>query len=62
MIEDFMIAANTATAQFLEAKGLPSLRRILKTPERWDRIRTLASDLGEALPEAPSAPACRRSF
>ena len=57
MIQDFMIAANTATAQFLEAKGFPSLRRILKTPERWDRIRTLARDLGEALPEAPSAPA-----
>ena len=57
MIQDFMIAANTATAQFLEAKGFPSLRRILKTPERWDRIRALATDLGEALPEAPSAPA-----
>ncbi len=57
MIQDFMIAANTATAQFLEAKGFPSLRRILKTPERWDRIRSLAKDLGESLPEAASAPA-----
>jgi exoribonuclease-2 len=57
MIQDFMIAANTATAQFLEAKGFPSLRRILRTPERWDRIRALARDLGESLPEAPSAPA-----
>jgi exoribonuclease-2 len=55
MIADFMIAANTATAQFLEAKGFPSLRRVLKTPERWDRIRILAHDLGETLPEAPSA-------
>ena len=42
MIQDFMIAANTATAQFLEAKGFPSLRRILRTPERWDRICSLA--------------------
>jgi exoribonuclease-2 len=57
MIQDFMIAANTATAQFLEAKGFPSLRRILRTPERWDRIRLLARDLGEALPEAASASA-----
>ena len=56
MIQDFMIATNTATAQFLEAKGFPSLRRILKTPERWDRIRSLAKDLGESLPEAASAP------
>jgi exoribonuclease-2 len=57
MIQDFMIAANTATAQFLEAKGIPSQRRILKTPERWDRIRSLAKDLGESLPDAASAPA-----
>jgi VacB/RNase II family 3'-5' exoribonuclease len=57
MIQDFMIAANTATAQFLEAKGFPSLRRILRKPERWDRIRALAGELGEALPDAPSAPA-----
>jgi hypothetical protein len=46
-----------ATAQFLEAKGCPSLRRILRTPERWDRIRSLARDLGETLPDAPSASA-----
>jgi VacB/RNase II family 3'-5' exoribonuclease len=57
MIQDFMIAANTATARFLEAKGYPSLRRVLRTPERWERIRSLARDAGEALPEAPSAPA-----
>ena len=37
LIEDFMIAANGATAQFLERKGLPSLRRVLRSPERWDR-------------------------
>jgi VacB/RNase II family 3'-5' exoribonuclease len=38
MIEDFMIAANTATARFLEARGFASLRRILRVPARWDRI------------------------
>jgi VacB/RNase II family 3'-5' exoribonuclease len=57
MIQDFMIAANTATARFLEAKGLPSLRRVLKAPERWERIRSLAHDLGESLPHEASAPA-----
>jgi VacB/RNase II family 3'-5' exoribonuclease len=55
MIEDFMIAANTATARFLEARGFASLRRILRVPARWDRIVALARELGEALPETPSA-------
>jgi len=57
MIQDFMIAANTATARFLEARGFPSLRRILRKPARWDRIAALARDLGQELPEEPSAPA-----
>ncbi len=57
LIEDFMIAANVATAQFLEGHGFPSLRRVLRTPERWDRIVELAAGLGERLPAEPSATA-----
>jgi exoribonuclease-2 len=57
MIQDFMIAANVATARFLEAKGYPSLRRILREPARWERIAALARETGERLPDAPSAPA-----
>jgi exoribonuclease-2 len=57
LIQDFMIAANTATAQFLEAKGFPSIRRVLRVPERWERIVSLAAELGEKLPAAASAPA-----
>ena len=56
LIEDFMIAANVATAQFLEGHGFPSMRRVLRTPERWDRIVELAAGLGERLPAEPSAP------
>ena len=52
LIEDFMIAANGVTSKYLEAKGLPSLRRILRTPERWDRIVALAATLGDRLPSA----------
>ena len=52
LIEDFMIAANGVTSKYLEAKGVPSLRRILRTPERWDRIVALAATLGERLPPA----------
>jgi exoribonuclease-2 len=60
LIEDFMIAANTATAQFLDAKGFPSIRRVLRTPARWDRIVALASQLGEHLPDEPSATALQQ--
>jgi len=52
LIEDFMIAANGVTSKYLEAKGVPSLRRILRTPERWDRIVALAATLGDRLPPA----------
>ncbi len=57
LIEDFMIAANTATAQFLERRGFPSLRRVLRSPARWDRIVALAATVGEMLPDEPDAPA-----
>ena len=57
LIEDLMIAANGVTARFLEAQGLPSLRRVLRSPERWERIVALAAGLGETLPGAPDAAA-----
>ncbi|HXK08285.1 MAG TPA: RNB domain-containing ribonuclease [Vicinamibacteria bacterium] len=57
LIEDIMIAANVATARFLESHGFPSLRRVLRSPERWERIVVLAAGLGERLPAEPSAPA-----
>ena len=55
LIEDFMIAANGVTATYLAANKFPSIRRVLKSPERWDRIVTLASGLSERLPEKPDA-------
>jgi exoribonuclease-2 len=55
LIEDFMIAANGVSATYLASKGFPSLRRVLRSPERWDRIVTLAADLGERLPAQPAA-------
>jgi len=57
LIEDFMIAANGVTARYLAGKGVPSLRRVLRTPKKWGRIVELAAQLGEALPAEPSAPA-----
>jgi exoribonuclease-2 len=57
LIEDFMIAANGVTAKYLERQGLPALRRVLRSPERWERIVELAAGLGAHLPPAPSAQA-----
>ena len=54
LIEDFMVAANGVTARYLEEKGFPSLRRVLRSPKRWDRIVQLAAELGERLPAEPS--------
>ena len=51
LIEDFMIAANGATARYLAEKSFPSIRRVVRTPRRWDRIVELASERGFSLPE-----------
>jgi VacB/RNase II family 3'-5' exoribonuclease len=60
LIEDFMIAANTATAEFLERRGFASLRRIVRMPDRWPRIMKIAADTGTALPSEPDAKALER--
>jgi ribonuclease R len=55
LIEDFMIAANGATAKFLQAQGFPSIRRVVRSPERWDRLVALAGQFGARLPPAPDS-------
>ncbi|THJ20917.1 MAG: RNB domain-containing ribonuclease [Nitrospira sp. CG24D] len=57
LIEDFMIAANQATASYLKSKGVPSFRRILRSPERWQRIIEVAARWGESLPGEPDSQA-----
>jgi len=57
LIEDFMVAANGVTAQFLAAKGYPSLRRVVRSPERWMRIVSVAATYGHTLPPEPDAKA-----
>jgi exoribonuclease-2 len=53
IIESFMVAANVAMAQFLKEKGSLSIRRVVRTPRRWDRIQAIARQLGTDLPEVP---------
>ena len=50
LIEDFMIAANEVVARMLETNKVSSIRRVVKTPERWGRIVELAAKQGEQLP------------
>jgi exoribonuclease-2 len=57
LIEDLMVAANGVTARFLTGKGCPTLRRVVKTPERWPRIVEVAKSLGTKLPEEPDSKA-----
>lgn len=55
LIEDFMIAANGATARFLATRKFPSIRRVVRSPKRWDRIVELAHEHGTSLPAAPDS-------
>ena len=57
LIEDFMIAANGVVALTLQDKKVSSIRRVVKTPERWDRIVALAAQQGGKLPAQPDSKA-----
>lgn len=55
IIENFMVAANVAMAEFLGQHNVVSLRRVVRTPENWERITEVAKELGEELPDQPDA-------
>ena len=57
IIEDFMIAANGIVARFLSDKQLPSMRRVVRTPKRWERIVELAAEHNFTLPAQPDSKA-----
>jgi len=57
IIENFMIAANGVTSRFLFSRKLPSLRRVVRTPKRWDRIVELAAEKRFKLPPVPDSKA-----
>ena len=57
LIEDFMIAANGVIARFLKGHNFPIMRRVVRSPERWQRIVDIAQHLGERLPSEPDAKA-----
>ncbi|MDP9005110.1 MAG: ribonuclease catalytic domain-containing protein, partial [Verrucomicrobiota bacterium] len=55
LIENLMVATNSAIATFLESRGFPSIQRVVRTPERWPRIVALAAEHGAQLPSTPDA-------
>jgi VacB/RNase II family 3'-5' exoribonuclease len=55
LIENLMVAANGVTARFLEAKGFSSVRRVVRSPERWQKIVDVAAEHGGALPPEPDS-------
>ena len=57
LIEEFMVAANGVVARTFEDAGVASIRRIVRTPKRWDRIVEVAAGLGTTLPAAPDSKA-----
>ena len=58
LIEEFMVAANGIIARTFESAGVASIRRIVRTPKRWDRIVQLAKERkGVILPAEPDSKA-----
>lgn len=57
LIESFMVAANGVAARFLSSRNVPSIRRVVRSPERWPRIVEIARQHGGELPAEPDAPA-----
>ena len=50
LIEELMIGANETMAETLRNAGRSCIRRIVRTPTRWDRIVELAGRYGTKLP------------
>jgi VacB/RNase II family 3'-5' exoribonuclease len=57
LIEEFMVAANGVMARTFDDAKIASIRRIVRTPKRWDRIVELAEGLGAKLPAEPDSKA-----
>ena len=57
LIEEFMVAANGVIARKFQDAGVASIRRIVRTPKRWDRIVEVAQGLGTTLPAEPDSKA-----
>lgn len=57
LIEEFMVAANGVMARTFDDTRVASIRRVVRTPKRWERIVELAGGLGTTLPAEPDSKA-----
>ena len=57
IVEDFMITANGVVARFLSKHNFPSIRRVVRSPKRWDRIVELVEEYNYKLPDTPDSKA-----
>jgi exoribonuclease II len=55
LIEELMIATNECTARHLAGAGGASLRRVVRSPDRWLRIVEVARNYGVNLPKSPDS-------
>lgn len=53
LIEELMVAANTATATILGSRNAPAIRRVVREPLKWDGIVAVAAALRTTLPAQP---------
>ncbi len=60
LIEELMVASNGVTARYLEKRNFPSVRRVVRTPAKWDRIVELAAQRGASLPGEPDGVALEK--
>lgn len=60
LIEELMVASNGVTARFLAARKLPSVRRVVRAPEKWPKIVEFVEARGGSLPDQPDAAALER--
>ncbi|HEU5457344.1 MAG TPA: RNB domain-containing ribonuclease [Terracidiphilus sp.] len=57
LIEEFMVSANGVIGRLLDGAAVASIRRVVRTPKRWDRIVQVAAGLGTTLPAEPDSKA-----
>ncbi len=55
LIEDLMVAANGVMARALRKGGRSGLQRVVRVPQRWDRIVALAAEHKWELPANPDS-------
>lgn len=55
LIEEFMVSTNSVAARYLAGKHRSSIRRVVRSPERWARIAEIAAEYGETLSVEPDS-------